>query len=198
MSMRLACVDGSRRGARQLGFTLLELIVYVGLIAVIGGPLVSVVLISSRGVAEHGTMHQVAERNLVSIYRLTQEIRTALNGSVVVANAGKTLTFSLPDSYDGVNVVAGDTIRYDLQLSPEELANAVDDNGNGVVDEGRVQRTNVTQSEVVVLCENLDPSVSLFSWDGTTVTMTIANVGSLSSNGTVFGITRSLAMVPRN
>ena len=196
--MRPVSVDGLRRGARQTGLTLLEVVVYTGLIAVIGGPLLSVVLVSSRGVADHGTMHHVAERNLVSIYRLTQEVRTALNGSVVVTNAGKTLTFSLPESYDGVNVVPGDTIRYDLQLSPEELANAVDDNGNGVVDEGRVRRTNVTQSEVVVLCENLDPSVSLFSWDGTTVTMTIANVGSLSSNGTVFGITRSLAMVPRN
>ncbi len=196
--MRPLFVDGFRRGARQIGLTLLEVIVYVGLIAVIGGPLVSVVLVSSRGVAEHSTMHQVAERNLVSVYRLTQEVRTALNGSVAVTNVGKTLTFDLPDSFDGVAVVPGDTIRYDLQLSPEELANAVDDNGNGLVDEGRVLRTNVTQSEIVLLCENLDPNVSLFSWDGTTVTMTIANVGSLSSINTVFGITRSLAMVPRN
>jgi hypothetical protein len=177
---------------------MLELIVYVGLIAVVGGPLVSVVLISSRGVAEHSTMHQVEERNLVSIYRLTQEVRTALNTSVIVLNGGKTLTFTLPDSFDGVAVVPGDTIRYDLQLSPEELANAADDNGNGLVDEGRVLRTNVTTGEIVALCENLDPSQSLFSWDGTTVTLTIANVGSLSSINTVFGITRSLAMVPRN
>lgn len=196
--MRPFSTDGSARGARQSGLTLLEVVVYTGLIAVIGGPLVSVVLVSSRGVAESGTMHQVAERNLVSIYRLTQEVRTALNGSILVTNAGKTLTFTLPDSYDGVAVVPGDTIRYDLQLSPEELANAADDNGNGLVDEGRVQRTNVTQSEVVVLCENLDPNNSLFSWDGTTVTMTIANVGNLTSVNTVFGITRSLAMVPRN
>ncbi len=196
--MRPVCVDGCRRGARQVGLTLLEVIVYVGLIAVIGGPLVSVVLVSSRGVAEHSTMHHVAERNLVSVYRLTQEVRTALSGSVAVTNAGKTLTFDLPDSYNGVAVVPGDTIRYDLQLSPEELANAVDDNGNGLVDEGRVLRTNVTLSQVVLLCENLDPNLSLFSWDGTTVTMTIANVGSLTSINTVFGITRSLAMVPRN
>lgn len=133
--MRTFRAEGILRQARQAGVTLLELVVYTGLIAVIGGPLVSVVLVSSRGVAEHGTMHQVAERNLVSIYRLTQEVRTALNGSVNVTNAGKTLTFTLPDSYDGVAVVPGDTIRYDLQLANDELANAADDNGNGLIDE---------------------------------------------------------------
>lgn len=183
---------------RQAGLTTLEVVVYCGLVAVIAGPLVSVVLVSSRGVAEHSTMHQVAERNLVSLYRITQEVRGALGGTVVIQNAGKSLQFTLPDSYDGSVILPGPTIRYDLQLSPEEVANAADDNGNGLVDEGRVVRTNVTTGEVTPLCENLDPAQSSFNWDGTTVTLTIANVGNLSSVNTVFGITRSLAMVPRN
>ena len=40
-------------------------------------------------------MHQVSERNLVSTYRLTQEVRTALSGSVVATHAGTTRCLNL-------------------------------------------------------------------------------------------------------
>ncbi len=164
---------------------------------VIGGPLISV-LVSSRGVAENSTMHQVAERNLISLNRVTQEVRIGLSNSVVVGNGGKSLTFTRPDSFDGTNIVPGSAIRYEFLLSPDEVANAADDNGNGLVDEGRLLRTNLTTGEVVSLCENLSPAQSTFTWDTTTVTMTVANIGQLSSANSFFGITMSLAMVPRN
>ncbi len=197
--MQPLCAGRSSDGFyRHSGLTLLEVLVYTGLMVVIGGPLISVVLVSSRGVAENSTMHQVAERNLISLYRVTQEVRIGLSNSVVVGNGGKSLTFTRPDSFDGTNIVPGPSIRYEFLLSPDELANAADDNGNGLVDEGRLLRTNLTTGEVVSLCENLDPAQSIFTWDTATVTMTVANIGRLSSANSFFGITRSLAMVPRN
>ena len=43
-------------------------------------------------------MHQVSERNLVSTYRLTPDVRTALSGSVVATHAGRPVASTYADA----------------------------------------------------------------------------------------------------
>lgn len=92
--------------------------------------------------------------------------------------------------------VAENSAMHNLMLSPEELANGADDNGNDLVDEGQLLYTDLTTGESVALCQNLGADESIFAWDSTTVT--IANIGQIASDESIYRIARSLAMVPRN
>jgi hypothetical protein len=191
----------ARRGEeprRDAGLTLLELAFYVGLSALIGGPLVSVVLLSARGTAENGTISQVAQRNRVAFYRVSQDLRIAMSDTITAAVDGASISFTLPDGYDGTAVVPGPSIRYDLELSATEDLNERDDNGNGLIDEGRLVRRNLTTDEDASLCENIDLNQSSFAWDGSVATVTLRNQGQLYSHNAAYDVGRTVAIFPRN
>src|SRR4030095_9833949 len=76
------------------GFTLLEVAIYVAVLTVIGAPLVSLVLTSSRSTSENDTFSRVEERNRTALFRLEKEIRKAISGTATVDNSGKRLIFT--------------------------------------------------------------------------------------------------------
>ena len=183
---------------RQAGMTLLEAMVCTGIVVVLAGPLISVVLVSSRSTAESASLNQISERNRISLYRVAQETRTAIGSTIVITNSGATLAFSLSASYDGSSVVAGDSILYNLGLATGETSNSVDDNGNGLVDEGRLIRVNASTSETTTICENIDLSSSSFVWDSTTLTINLTTAGQIITDNSTFSNTKSVSVVPRN
>ena len=120
------CFAAAYRNTRDAGMSLLEVVVYVGILAVVGGAILSVVLVASRGTAEISTRNGVAERSRSSLYKVTRELRTALGDSVLLESGGSALSFNLPDSYDGTTVVLGPRIRFEFSLSPTEMQNGVE------------------------------------------------------------------------
>lgn len=188
----------SQRQIPTAGFTLLELMTYTGLIGVIGLPLLSVVMVSTRSTSENFTINHVTERNRVAIYRVTREIRKAVSDTVAIGGGGTQLTFTLPNGFDGFNVIPGDTIRYALNIVPDESPNSADDNGNGLIDEGQLERTNLSTGESFVVCQGLDLANCSFSLNGTAVRSTFASQGFIPQSESVYSLTKSLTVTPRN
>ena len=86
---------------RRGGFTLLEAAVYTGLLAILAGPMVSVMIISTRSTVEATALNGALERNRVVAFRVAETLRTAMADTIVVGAGGQSVTFTLPDSYDG-------------------------------------------------------------------------------------------------
>ncbi len=181
---------------RSAGLTLASMAVYLGLIGLFGGLISSVVIVSTRSTAESDTMNRVAERNRVAVLRVASDIRTSLSDTLAIANGGTALDFTLPGFFDGSVIQPGASIRYELQLVSGETANSADDNGNGLIDEGELVRRDITASEVVAICQGLDLNNSSFALNGTSVTITLTNMGSMQNDD--YELTKTLTVASRN
>jgi len=183
---------------RKAGFTLLEIAIYSALLVVIGAPIVSAVLTSTRTTTENDTFNRITERNRTALSRLEREVRTCLTGSLVVGGSGGTLTMTPAVGFDGTAVIAGPAITCQFQLTSGETANGQDDDGNGLIDEGELVRTDSGTGAQIVITGGIDLVNSGFVLTGTGVTVTVASVGSLDRRYGTYTVTRSSTMFPRN
>ncbi len=183
---------------RESGVSLVEVMVYVALIVILGGPIAFTVLTSTRSTADHDAFNKIAERNRVARFRFAQDGRNAELSSITVTNGGTNVVFTFPDQLVGGAFVAGDMIRYEFSLVPGEQSNGIDDNGNGLADEGRLRRINLTQNEVVGVCEGLDLTNSGFALNGNRLSITVTTQGVMGSDKNAHGVTRTTDVRPRN
>ena len=186
--------DASRHG----GFTLIEVLIYAGILAILTLPISSVVMVSIRSTRENDALNRVAERNRVAVNRVAQELRPALRDTVTITNSNRHLTLTLPDGFDGTNVVPGAQVRFELEMATGEQQNGADDNGNGLVDEGQLQRRDLGTGEVVSICQDLDLSQSRFEFSGASVVVTVATAGRSGHGTNVHVLARSATVTPRN
>ena len=197
--MRLASTQGAsgRRvaGGPRAGFTLLEVSLYMTLVLLIGAPLVSVVLMSTRSTEENDTFNRVTERNRTAIQRIEKELRSAIQSTVSVTDSGRTLTFNGPNGYDGAAVVVGQRVSYSLVA--REAVNGFDDNANGVIDEGDLVRTNLGTGEQVTITAAADVGASGFAAAGTGWTVAMTTQGALRSQQR-YEVSRRVTVYPRN
>lgn len=190
--------DPEGGGPKNGGFTILEVLIYTGIFLILGSALVSVALESTRSVVDGDVFNRVAERNRVVAFRLAQDLRKAIASTVTVSVDGRSLSFSQPAGVDAGGIVPGDTIRYDLVLAKGESVNGADDNGDGYVDEGRLDWRNATTNELVTVASSLDLSASSFSMNNGAVTLAITNTGRLPRNNTLFEVSKNITVEPRN
>lgn len=183
---------------RNQGLTLLDVAFYVLILGIIGALLGPLTQVSTQSVLDSQSFSKTGERNRVTLLKLEQEVRRALAPTVVVGNGGQQILFTLPGGFDGTNIIPGPDIRYDLQADPQETINGVDDNGNGLVDEGVLVRSNVATGEAVTVCSGLMLAASGFVLAGTGVTLNVTNFSGLSDGESTFQVTRSITVYPRN
>ena len=167
---------------RTSGFILLEVVTYLALLGVVGGAVATTLLVSIRTTTENRIMNEVAERNRVAIHRIAEGVRPALQSSLVSFDEDE-LQFTLPSTYDGSNVVLGDTIRFEFRTE------------NG---QGRLFRENLTTGEEVVICRKIDVAASKFDFNGAAVTMTIVNSAEIPHSGSSHVVSNSLTVRTRN
>ena len=80
-----------------------------------------------------------------------------------------------------------------------ETANGVDDNGNGLVDEGRLVCTNLSTGEAIPLCGGIDLGPSRFTLAaGGAVSVSLRVSAGAGGIGDVMVRTKRLTVTPRN
>lgn len=177
--------------ARNGGFTLVELAVYTALVAILTVPMLSVVLVSTRSVAEADSLTRLQERNRSALFQLRREMRRALASTVDVDISG-TLRFALPAGYDGIGAGAGENIAYSFENRPGFAA-------YGNVVPGQLLRTNETTGESHLVTSDLDLASSSFVLNGDAVRISLSHVKKADdADEPLFAITRSLTVRPRN
>jgi hypothetical protein len=174
------------------------MVYYTAILIVLLVPLVSVISVSTESVAENDTFTKVQERNRTVLFRLAQEIRQALAATVVITPQEKKLRFSLPDEFDGTGITPGPTITYAFQLEGTEQPNGRDDNGNGLIDEGRIVRQDESSGQSVSIASGIDLAASDFAWAGTGVAVTVTTSGVAYSDSQPFKVSRTVTIHARN
>lgn len=129
---------------KRAGFTVLELMISVTVLSIV----VSGVVMATRAGA--GTFKtnmangDVETKGRRVIERLTRELASAKitnPAPLFLINGGAdTLDFQMPTGFTGGAMTWGPTMRLALELEDGELDNGVDDNNNGLIDEGRLVR----------------------------------------------------------
>ena len=208
------------------GFTLLEISLYATLALLLGMPLVSMVLVSSRSTADNDTINRVTERNRTALFRIEKELRRAIQGTVQVADYGRGLVFSTPVGFDGTALVPGPTLSFSLQPSGEGSSyykdpyyqdpyyrdpytqdpyytqpyypdGGYDYAGGGYVAEADLVLYNSNTGESTTIASSIDMNSSGFMLNGEGVTITLTHVGTLGTRGH-FQVSRSMTVYPRN
>jgi hypothetical protein len=180
---------------RRNGFTLFEVAFYITIIAILGAPLVTLALASARSTTENDVYNKIEERNRTTLHRIEQELRKAISGTAVVTDAGRTLTFTSTIGFDGVAPIPGPQVAFRFVIASGETSNGLDDNGNGIADEGQLERSDVTGTYVV--SGDIDLASSGFALNGLGVTITAAGIGSLRGSGT-YTLSKAMTVYPRN
>ncbi len=186
------------RLAAERGVSLIELMIYIAVLAIVGVPIVMVTLSLSRASAEGDMISKIQERNRSVIQRIISEYQESLKGTTVVSADGKTLQFTSNGGFDGASATAGPVIRFEIRIDPEESANGVDDNGNGLVDEGTLVRVDQTLGQELVLTDSVKASDSSFTRTGEGITVTIITFGRTHKAKEETAIRRSMTIFPRN
>ena len=180
------------------GWTLLETMLYVGLLAILSSPLVITILGLTRMTEEGNLLARITETNRSTMHRITDDVRRSLSSTVVIENAGKALGFSLPDVFDGSAPTPGNAIRYEFQDEPSDPNNGNDDNGNGVTDEKILVRMDQTVGESEVIGAFFDPNSSGFTAAGNAVVITLTTMGWTKGSQVQTKMTQTVRVQPRN
>ncbi len=128
-----------RRG--QSGMSLLELMTAMAVFTVVAGGAYTFFHRAelSAGIREASAQAEQDARNLVD--RMVIELRQAGLTCPDWSFAPTSITFNKAIAFDGDNIVWSPAITYDLAPALGETTNGVDDNGNNLVDECYLRRT---------------------------------------------------------
>jgi Tfp pilus assembly protein PilW len=140
----LTSKHGARR-RRTRGFSLLEILLGLTMVGSFLGALVMVVSASTRA-ARTGMARQSAESQARrALDRIVRELVSSAVGTLdpdpVAPWGGASLTFQRISSFSEGAIEWGVPARLSLELEPGELDNGLDDNANGLVDEGQLVYT---------------------------------------------------------
>ena len=182
---------------RRAGFTLLEVSVYITIVLILGAPLTSIFLVSTRSTQDNDTFNKVKERNRTALFRVETEFRKSIGGTATIIDYGRGLTFTSTAGFDGTTAIPGPTISYTFQMDPAEAWDGMDNNGNGLADEGRLVRRNATTGEEVVICSQINVSNSGFWLMSEGLYIWLTSFAPLSQGG-VYSVSRYMTIYPRN
>jgi type II secretory pathway pseudopilin PulG len=130
------------RSKRTAGFTLVEVVLVAALFGSIFGSVVFVFRSSTRACqvgSTSGHLEAVVNRTLDKIAdRLQASSHTTVVPSLASPFSSPQIDFQRTASYAAGVVVWSPTERIGFQLRPNEVDNSVDDDGDGIVDDGRV------------------------------------------------------------
>lgn len=134
-----------RRGSSRSGFTLLEALVSTCILTILLG---GIVMASQRGLALFQTSSVNAEINARAGRAIDRVMRELLSSGIGTLQPdlttppgnptvwSETLDYQAADDWVGGVVVWGTPRQLSLEYAEGELDNGIDDNGDGLVDEG--------------------------------------------------------------
>lgn len=126
------------------GFSLVELMISLTILSgVLWG--VTVAVMNGQGAFERSmTSGDVQSQSRRVIDQMVRDLggasRASLAPSATPPLGSSSISFQKPAGWKSGMIEWGPRIRYEVQLSPGELDNGVDDDGNGLVDEGMLVR----------------------------------------------------------
>ncbi len=188
----------SRIPFRARGLSLLELMIYVAVLATLAVPLGMITVSSSRAAAEGDMFSKVLERNRTALNRVIADYRSSRNGTTLITNGGKTLQFTSTTGFDGTAPIAGPVIRYVMRLDPAEAANGLDDNKNGLIDESILVHINQTTLVETVISYGLNTAASSFVANGAGITVNLVHAGTTHATSGNYEVRRAVNVFPRN
>lgn len=127
------------RGGPRRGLTLLEIVMAVGLLTVFLG---STLLLGRSILGAFRTETSQARYDEAlhgALDRMAQRLRTVDGQALLPGGAipSDWVEFQRANDHDGVNVVWGALERLTFEYDPDELDDGLDNDGDGLVDEGR-------------------------------------------------------------
>jgi len=132
----------ANRARRSAGFTLIEVALVVALFGTILGRVVLVFRSSTRACqvgSTEGHLEAVVNRVLDRIAeRLQASSHTTVTPSLVAPFSSPTIDFQRTVGFAGGVVTWSPTERIGFQYRPGEIDNGIDDDGDGIADDGRV------------------------------------------------------------
>lgn len=155
-----------QRGAPpKAGFTLIELVIAVSLMAVVVGG-VFMVFDSTESALQTGvTSGELTAQGRRAVDRMAELLSLSRRPSVLPAAPGgerpastSRVDFPRVSDFDGVGAVWGNTERLSFEYAPGEVDDGVDNNGNGLIDEGRivwVADLGLASERSVTLCSSV-------------------------------------------
>ena len=133
---------GANRARRSGGFTLIEVALVVALFGTIFGSVIFVFRSSTRACqvgSTEGNLEAIVNRVLDRIAeRLQASSHTTVTPSLVAPFSSPTIDFQRSIGYAAGVTTWSPTERIGFQFRPGELDNGIDDDGDGIVDDGRV------------------------------------------------------------
>lgn len=124
----------------RAGFSLLELLITISLMGVVAGVTVMMSRTSGSLANQSQVIANLDQQLHRSMDRIEKRLRYASLSSLVPASAAgsPTLTFQVPVDFSGGSVVLGPAQVIRWEPTPGDTVDNLDNNGNGLVDEGRV------------------------------------------------------------
>jgi prepilin-type N-terminal cleavage/methylation domain-containing protein len=153
-----------RRSHRRSGFTLLEVVISSALLGVVLGASMMITLSGKRAFAEGNTRARAEAKARRALERVVAELANAGIDALTPAIAADgtvstaTLTFDPLQSVQAGAAVWGTSTRIARVASPEDPNDGVDNDSDGLVDEGVITLTrNVGDADefTYVLCSNV-------------------------------------------
>lgn len=150
-----------RHRASRAGFTLIEIVISAGILAMVAGSLVAASLQGDRAYRATNletSLDALARRTLD---RVAEELATVGAGVLVPNPTGQfgsdTLSFQTPIGFAGGVIVWGTQSRIAFEYETGEINDGVDNNGDGLADEGQLVLTRNlgTTNDRIVLCHHV-------------------------------------------
>ncbi len=130
--------------SRKSGCTLLEMMVGLTLLTVLLGIVIMTMQRGSAAYRRSASNSSLDAKVNRALSRLARELVDAGGASFAPDPTpplgSATLDFQRPVAWAGGAIVWGPTVRFVMELAPGEIDNGVDDNGNGLIDEGVLVR----------------------------------------------------------
>ena len=148
-----------RVSTNRAGFTFVEMMIGVVILTIIAG---TIAVVSKTGT---GTFRSSVANESVNgkLRRAIQRIAKELSGSATstlvptpfAPLGSSSLTFQQATGYENGAAVWGPSVQFQFEYAPQELDNGVDDDGNGLIDEGilvRIENPGAANESRTLIC----------------------------------------------
>ena len=136
----------------QKGFTLIEVVISAGILAIMMVVVYALLASSTRSFQQQSVQVWLDGNARDQCDRISRELLDAGRSTLFPLNPNNstTLSFQRVTGFTGGALVYGPVIQYSWVLDPAETDNGVDDDGDGLVDEGRLIRTEAGQTVILI------------------------------------------------
>lgn len=163
---------------RQGGFTLLEMMVAIAIFSVIMGSVYMIMFSSNRNMNKSETIALLEQQSLDIIYRMREDL-LGMSDDAAAGWTNTSTSFSGPKvidyDFDTSTPTYGDTISWSVAYDDGESDNGADDDGDGLIDEMKLIRTEGSQTDVI--SRRLQENGFTFTHDSGKATISLVFVG---------------------